>query len=191
MGAKGTKAPKKAVLSSKDYSFLTKQTGQSKDQIKAIFDQFSANNPDGKLDKAEFVRLYDQLKPESIEALDEIALYVFGAFDTDNSGSITFNEFMLAYAMTSRGDQRQKLEYTFALYDTDDNGYLDNNEIVQVLKGMLDMLGADKKNTDSRALAAECLKDLDKSHDGKINKDEFINGLMANYSLRALMSPFN
>lgn len=35
---------------------------------------------------------------------------------------------------------------------------------------MLDMLGADKKAHNVQALAAECMKDLDKSHDGKVTK---------------------
>jgi hypothetical protein len=40
-------------------------------------------------------------------------------------------------------------------------------------------------------LVKEVVQQLDANRDGNIGKDEFINGLMANYSLRALMSPFN
>ncbi len=39
-----------------------------------------------------------------------------------------------------------------------------------VLIGMLDMLGADKKSHDPKALAAQIMKDLDSSHDGKVSK---------------------
>ena len=35
---------------------------------------------------------------------------------------------------------------------------------------MLDMLGADKKAHDSKALAAQIMKDVDTTHDGKISK---------------------
>ena len=103
MGNKGNKAPKGPELSRKDLDFLSKQTGLSKDQIKLMFSKFITNNPDGKLDKKEFLRLYDELRPESADILDEISNYVFEAFDKDNNGSITFNEFMIAYALTSRG----------------------------------------------------------------------------------------
>ena len=103
MGNKKTKAPKAPELTKKDYDFLTKQTGLPKEEVKKIFDKFNANNPDGKLDKKEFVRLYDELRSEPPEVLDEISVYVFDAFDKDNNGSITFNEFMVAYALTSRG----------------------------------------------------------------------------------------
>jgi len=56
---------------------------------------------------------------------------------------------------------------------------------------MLDMLGADKKSHNVSALVSQITKDLDSSHDGKVSKDEFVKGLMANPSLRALMNPFN
>ena len=93
--------------------------------------------------------------------------------------------------MTSRGDPKKKLEYAFGLYDADNNGTLDMNEVRAVLFGMLDLLGADKKSHNINDLTEECVKQLDKSRDGKISKEEFVNGLLSNYSLRALMSPFN
>ena len=105
MGNKGAKGkPGKAPeLTKKDLDFLSKQTGLSVDEVKNVFAKFMANNPDGQLDKKEFVRLYDELRPEPPEILDEISLYVFGAFDKDKNGTISFNEFMIAYALTSRG----------------------------------------------------------------------------------------
>jgi Ca2+-binding EF-hand superfamily protein len=93
--------------------------------------------------------------------------------------------------LTSKGDLNRKLEYAFDLYDADRNGYLDKNEVREVVTGMLDLLGADKKGQNSAQLAEECIRQLDASKDGKVTKAEFINGLLKNYSLRALMSPFN
>ena len=58
--------------------FLIKNyLGLAKDQIDQIFADFNANNPDGKLNKQEFMRLYDKLRPEPIELLDEISNNVF------------------------------------------------------------------------------------------------------------------
>ncbi len=44
-------------------------------------------------------------------------------------------------------------------------------------------LRVDKK-TDAKALAVEIIKTLDTNNDGKISKDEFVNGLLKNYSIR-------
>ena len=85
-------------LSEADYSFLTSQTGFTRAEIKHLYDQFMDNNADGKLDKQEFVRLYSKLRPEPPELLDEISIFIFRAFDDDNNGYITFNEFMIGYA---------------------------------------------------------------------------------------------
>ena len=94
---------------------------------------------------------------------------------------------MIGYTITSKGDLATKLQYAFELYDADNNGYLTPNEVQEVLAGMLDLLGADKK-TDLKALTAEVMKQLDSSHDGKVSKDEFVKGLMANYSIRYMIS---
>ncbi len=194
MGAKGSKKdvpPKPPKMNSKDLKFLVKQTGMSKEDVNKVFTSFVENNSDAILTKQEFCVLYDKLRPETAEQIDEIAGYVFECFDADDSGTINFNEFMIAYAMTSRGDYGDKLNYAFDLYDIDENGTLNKTELRAVLECMLDLLGADKRGYSSEDLANKCLTELDDSLDGKITKEEFISGLLENYSLRALMSPFN
>ena len=132
--------PRQGELSENDYNFLVGQTGLSRAEVKNFYDQFNANNPDGRLDKREFARLYDILRPEPPELIDEIANFVFEAFDTDNNGSIAFNEFLIAYSLTTRGDPKKKLEYAFSLYDADNNGSLSSIEVRSVICGMIDLL---------------------------------------------------
>ena len=48
-----------------------------KDQIKSFLDKFNKDNPDGKLDRAEFMKLYPTLRNEPIENLDEITNMIF------------------------------------------------------------------------------------------------------------------
>jgi hypothetical protein len=87
--------PRPTELSEADYTFLASQTGMNRQDIKQAFDKFNTNNPDGRLDRKEFVNLYISLRPESPERLDEISEFVFRAFDTDKNGYLTFNEFMV------------------------------------------------------------------------------------------------
>jgi Ca2+-binding EF-hand superfamily protein len=179
----------KRDLSEADYQFLTSHTNFSRSNIKSIFEKVVSNEK--QLDKREFVELYSKLRSESPELLKKISDFVFHAFNKDQNGTLSFNEFMIAYALTSRGDQRTKLDYAFSLYDTDGNGYLDSNDIQAVIYGMLDLLGADRTQKSIQLLADECIKTFDTSKYIRVTKAEFIDGLMKNYGLQAIMSPFN
>ena len=198
MGSKGSKTKdknsqvpaKKPVLTSKDIKFFVSNTGFSEEQVTTIFNEFSQNNPDGTLDKNEFVKMYTLLRPEAVDRLDEICAQIFRAFDSDNNGFVTFNEFLIGYALTSRGDMRTKLQYAFELYDCDNNGYLNKGEVAQVISAMLDLYGADKQCHVPSQIAHECVENLDGNNDDQLNKEEFIQGLMGHYELRSLMSPF-
>jgi len=68
---------------------------------------------------------------------------------------------------------------------------LDRNELNAVIFAMMDMLGANRRGNKPQELAKECLSKLDENKDERITKDEFVSGLLKNYSLRSLMSPFN
>ena len=86
-----------------------------------------ANNPDGQLNRKEFIKLYSSLRYESPELLDEISELIFKAFDADKSGkkgyficlckktsfnisyinskgTISFSEFLIAYGLTSENN---------------------------------------------------------------------------------------
>ena len=89
------KASKVEKLSDKDYKFFATQTGLTKAEIDGIHARFEENNPDHLLDKAEFVRLYHQLRSEPPELVNDIAGNVFTAFDTDHNGKLTFKEFLV------------------------------------------------------------------------------------------------
>lgn len=102
-------------LNDVDLEFLSQQTGSSKAVIQNTFEIFIKDNPDGKLSITEFIRIYNELRPEPPEFLviakvylnsgmfftylfvlkDEISKYVFKAFDSDNNGTISFSEFMV------------------------------------------------------------------------------------------------
>ena len=89
----GNKAAKKGAppkLSSKDMKFLHTQTGMSDAEIQKIFNDFMANNPDGQLNQTEFISLYDKLRGEPYDRLDEISKYVFRVFDKDRNGILKY-----------------------------------------------------------------------------------------------------
>ncbi len=62
------------------------------------------------------------------------------------------------------------MEYAFQLYDIDGNGYLDKNEIRQVIKSMMDFIGANNDVNRPDQVANECFRLLDESNNGKVSK---------------------
>jgi hypothetical protein len=76
---KDSKVPPKAAtkLNDKDLKFLMDKTGMNKDQINALLAKFNQDNPDGKLDRAEFMKLYPTLRNEPVQNLDEITNMIF------------------------------------------------------------------------------------------------------------------
>jgi Ca2+-binding EF-hand superfamily protein len=94
MGSKLIK-PKKSVLRSRHLTFLSQQTGLTFSQINVIFRKFVEEFKDGNMTKEDFVKLYSELRPEPKEQLEEIASYVFTAFDVDKNNLISFNEFLV------------------------------------------------------------------------------------------------
>jgi hypothetical protein len=87
MGSKGSKdasgkdskVPPKAAtkLTDKDIKFLIEKTGMTKDAVNDFFKKFNKDNPDGKLDRAEFIKLYPTLRTEPVHNLDEITKMIF------------------------------------------------------------------------------------------------------------------
>lgn len=192
IGPKTSKVPFRRVeLNETDYKFLISTTNLKREEIKELFDKYSENNPDGKMDRDEFNRVYLSLRPEAREQLEKISSFVFKAFDSDNNNFLTYNEFLIGYALTTKGDLKTKIEYTYNLYDANNDGWLSVQEVTQAISGMLELLGENSTEEKANELAQACVQSLDHSQDDKITKEEFINGLLKNYSIRAVMMPFN
>jgi Ca2+-binding EF-hand superfamily protein len=67
-GASGkqSKVPEKPAtkLTDKDIKFFMDKTDLTKAEITDLFAKFNNNNPDGKMDRAEFMKLYTSLRKE-------------------------------------------------------------------------------------------------------------------------------
>lgn len=183
--------------------------GLPADEIRTWHDKFFHDNPDGRLDRDEFRRLFRLLRQESPDRLQNICDHVFRAFDVDGNGYVEFGEFLLGFAICSRGDLRSRLDYAFECYDLDSNGYITEgksrssvgddddyvavlDEIEPVLNGMYTLLGIQHvKDYPTDVVAKELMKKLDTSKDGRVTKDEFIHFLMKEGIYRNTVNPFH
>ena len=76
---KQSKVPAKAAskLTDKDIKFFMDKTDLTIAEINDLFAKFNSNNPDGRMDRAEFMKLYPTLRKKPPQNLDEITNMVF------------------------------------------------------------------------------------------------------------------
>jgi Ca2+-binding EF-hand superfamily protein len=151
-----------------EYEAICDDLNLSKSEAKSLLNKFIAQNPNGELTISQFTALYSSLRYEPVENLQKISKAIFRAFDTDQNGTISFNEFLIGFTLTNKGDLRKKMEIAFKLYDIDDNGYLDHKEVSSIIAGMFDLMGADK--SEMKNVIDDCIAELDTNNDDRISK---------------------
>ncbi len=92
-------------------------TNFKKEDLRRWYKKFMRDFPDGKLGKEKFREIFG--KTYECEYLSE---YIFGKFDRNHDGHVSFKELMLTLSVTMRGSNREKLEWAFDIYDVDGNG---------------------------------------------------------------------
>jgi len=68
-------------------------------------------------------------------------VYLYGEIDVDGNGFVEFGEFLLGFAICSRGNLQSRLDYAFECYDIDSNGFITEDEIEPVLRAMYTLMG--------------------------------------------------
>ncbi|PAA73150.1 hypothetical protein BOX15_Mlig017742g1 [Macrostomum lignano] len=174
-------------LPKEDMQFLMSNTNFTKKQIKQWYRGFIRDCPSGQLSKKKFIEVYSGFFPDG--NADEFCTHVFRTFDKDNSGKIDFKEFLLAINITSGGKPQEKLEWAFQMYDIDGNGRIEKAEMVEIIKAIYSMLGADETNVDMspEARTQEIFEKMDSNKDGVLSKDEFMQGCMADRQLYSML----
>ncbi|CAF3533206.1 unnamed protein product [Rotaria socialis] len=128
-------------------------------QLDKIYKDFRRVSKNYLLDKTEFRRIYKDLKSYSPNPPDyphlcdyeinrrnnAMADRIFKTFDRDNTGRLTFNEFISAYILLQSAiSPERRLQYLFQQYSQDD-GYLTPIMGRRMIENMSDLYGV---NTD-------------------------------------------
>lgn len=115
--------------------------------------------------------------------LGESAKYahlVFKSIDTENTGGITFGDFMDFLSVLSKGSQRDKILWTFHFYDVNRDGCISRDEMMKVTDSILDLVGETAGSHGMRVKMVkkqnmeEVFSYMDTNKDGVVTEEEFM-----------------
>ncbi|KAF4081170.1 hypothetical protein AMELA_G00158280 [Ameiurus melas] len=155
---------------------LEAQTNFSKRELQELYRGFKNECPCGVVNEETFIQIYSKFFPQGDAST--YAHYLFNAFDSGQTGSIKFKDFVIALSVLLRGSTQEKLQWTFNLYDINRDGYINKKEMMDIMSAIYDMMGkytypAMKTDTPKQHVDAFFQK-MDKNRDGVVTLDEFI-----------------
>uniref|UniRef100_A0A2K5BZD2 Potassium voltage-gated channel interacting protein 1 n=1 Tax=Aotus nancymaae TaxID=37293 RepID=A0A2K5BZD2_AOTNA len=179
---------------------LEAQTNFTKRELQVLYRGFKNECPSGVVNEDTFKQIYAQFFPHGalpclegspcVEFLPSPPLpfclvdastyahYLFNAFDTTQTGSVKFEDFVTALSILLRGTVHEKLRWTFNLYDINKDGYINKEEMMDIVKAIYDMMGKYTypvlKEDTPRQHVDVFFQKMDKNKDGIVTLDEFL-----------------
>ncbi|CAF1363242.1 unnamed protein product [Adineta steineri] len=171
---------------------LMKRTGMSQHDLEVWYKAILDRSKKGKLSKDQMVAIYKELSDVDSTRISDVVDAIAKVFDEDRSGSVDINEFVRGFILTTKGDLQSKIEYTFRIYDENGDNEISGEEIKKMANAILRMLGADETQDDpaSQAIVQQFLGQFTGGEHGVIRKNDFINAVLENRELLAIISPF-
>jgi len=146
-------------LSDEQMKFWVANTSLTEEQIQQWYVEFQEHSQKNqKLDQENFIKFFEKLKHKSkstktstevfkilfkgniispknlISCNDLISYALYVAFDSDNSGYVDFQEFLVAFNIIGDGEIEKRLEWMFKIYDVNNDGSIDRKEIETILR---------------------------------------------------------
>ena len=151
------------------------KTGLTEQQVKDQFEQFMKICPNGLMTKKKFIELSREALGDQADFLSES---LFRVFDEDNSGTMDFEEYMLAINATSLESPEDKLRWMFDVFDKDGGGTISPEEIQSMLHGLFEMSGQEFEEEDLAVASKDIMDVIDVDGDGEVTRNEFIKNAM-------------
>ena len=137
-------ANRKYHLSDKSLKWLAKNTELSEADVKARYEHFAKNYPNGKIPREEFTNILQGAFKAShrISKINARGFedYIFDTFDVNGDGSIDFKEFLWVIYILSEDTPKQKLELIFHTFDSGRDGSITKDEVKMVVKDFYELL---------------------------------------------------
>ena len=118
---------------------ISKETKFTESEVKFLYRSFKQECPNGIIDEDRFKEIYENIFP--LGDASKYAHLVFHSIDTEDTGGITFGDFMEFLSVISKGSAEEKILWSFHFYDADRDGAISREEMMKVggLKEMDDL----------------------------------------------------
>jgi len=101
---------------------------------------------------------------------------LFSVFDTNKSGTVDFDEFLLGLGILTSESLDEKLKFSFSLFDLDGNNVINSEELEKMFESILGMYykpGPKLREIVTRWVTLT-FDHFDKDQDGNLSYDEFV-----------------
>merc|ERR1711936_1138245 len=117
---------------------MAEETKFTRSEVKFLYRAFKQECPNGIIDADTFKDVYENIFP--LGDASKYASLVFKCIDKDETGGITFGDFMEFLSVISKGTTQEKIMWSFEFLDLDKNGYIEKQEMLKVLEAVYEMV---------------------------------------------------
>ncbi|XP_014225586.1 Kv channel-interacting protein 1-like isoform X2 [Trichogramma pretiosum] len=163
---------------------LCRNTRFTEAEMKRIYRGFKAQCPTGVVREETFKIIYSQFFPQGANT-SQYAHYVFNTLDHDNSGILSFEDFVTGLSILSRGSLEEKLRWTFSLYDINGDGCITREEMTDIVTAVYELMGKfadpnlNQNHEGVRQRVDRMFQKMDGNKDGVVTLSEFLEACNA------------
>ena len=106
------------------------ETKFSKEEVKSLYRAFKQECPTGISDEETFKDVYQKIFP--LGESSKYAHLVFNSIDREQTGGITFGDFMDFLSVLTKGSEEEKILWSFQFYDVNRDGIISRDEMIKV-----------------------------------------------------------
>ncbi|XP_037078215.1 Kv channel-interacting protein 4-like [Pollicipes pollicipes] len=156
-----------------DLQALALSTKFTRREIQFFYRGFKQECPSGNIDEDGFREIYAKFFPFGDS--NQYAHLLFNVLDKNQSGSISFDDFIYGLSTLIKGSTEDRLAWTFSLYDVNNDGFITEDEMLQVVGAiyrLIDTTQSDHVSPEERG--QDLFTKIDANHDGIITLEEFM-----------------
>lgn len=172
---------------------LCDATGFNIDEMKRIYRGFKTECPTGLITEETFHDIYSRFFPHGAN-ISSYSHYVFSTLDHEDTGVITFENFVLGLSILLRGSLEDKLRWTFSLYDQDKDGFISREEMEDVVGSVFDLMGRTADPLQEEEVIGErvdiIFEKLDLNGDGVVSMEEFLEACTTDETIYQSVNAF-